>query len=137
MKTTTYKIQTTLLRKPSDEQAFLHANLEQTRSLKNSIRYSQALRLKTIYSTTTEYDKNCAIIKQKLLARQCKEEVLDEQIMKVDRIERKELFTNKEKSNQNRIPLSIKYNRTLLNTSKILDRSWDFLQINTEFHGVF
>ena len=137
MKTTTYKIQTTLLRKPSDEQVFLHANLEQTRSLKNSIRYSQALRLKTIYSTTTEYDKNCAIIKQKLLDRQYKGEVLDEQIMKVDRIERKELFTNKEKSNQNRIPLSIKYNRTLPNTSKILDRSWDFLQINTEFHGVF
>ena len=137
MKTTTYKIQTTLFRKPSDEQAFLHANLEQTRSLKNSIRYSQALRLKTIYSTTTEYDKNCAIIKQKLLDRQYKGEVLDEQIMKVDRIERKELFTNKEKSNQNRIPLSIKYNRTLPNTSKILDRSWDFLQINTEFHGVF
>ena len=123
MKTTTYKIQTTLLRKPSDKQAFLHANLEQTRSLKNSIRYSQALRLKTIYSTTTEYDKNCATIKQKLLDRQYKEEVLDEQIMKVDRIERKELFTNKEKSNQNRIPLSIKYNRTLPNTSKILDRS--------------
>ena len=137
MKTTTYKIQTTLLRKPSDEQVFLHANLEQTRSLKNSIRYSQALRLKTIYSTTTEYDKNCAIIKQKLLDRQYKGEVLDEQIMKADRIERKELFTNKEKSNQNRIPLSIKYNRTLPNTSKILDRSWDFLQINTEFHGVF
>ena len=40
---------------------------------KNSIPYSQALRLKAICSTSTEFDKNCAIIKQKFLDRQYKE----------------------------------------------------------------
>ena len=95
------------------------------------------MRLKTICSTSTEFDKNCAIIKQKFLDRQYKEEVLDQQIKKVDRIERKELFTCKEKKNKNRIPLSITYNRTLPNTSKIVKRNWNILQINTEFHGVF
>ena len=55
-------------------------------------------------------DKNCAIIKQKFLDRQYKEEVPDEQIMKVDRIQRKELLTCKQKKpNKNRIPLSITY----------------------------
>ena len=112
-------------------------NQNTPRSLKNSIPYSQALRLKTIYSTSTEFDKNCAIIKQKFLERQYKEEVLDEQIKKVDRIERKELFTCKEKNNKNRIPLSITYNRTVPNISKIVNRNWNILQINTEFHGVF
>ena len=64
--------------------------------------YSQALRLTTICSTSTEFDKNCAIIKQKFLGRQYKEEVLDDQIKKADRIESKELFTCKEKnSNKN------------------------------------
>ena len=93
---------------------------------------------KTICSTRTEFDKNCAIIKQKFLDRQYKEEVLDEQIKKVDRIERKELFTCKEKmNNKNRIPLSITYNRTLPNISKIMNRNWNILQINTEFHEVF
>ena len=53
---------------------------------------SQVFRLKTIYSITTEFNKNCAVIKQKFLNRQYKEEVLDEQIEKVDRTERKELF---------------------------------------------
>ena len=92
---------------------------------------------KTICSTRTEFDKNCAIIKQKFLDRQYKEEVLDEQIKKVDRIERKELFTCKEKmNNKNRIPLSITYNRTLPNISKIMNRNWNILQINTEFHEV-
>ena len=46
-------IQTTLYRKPTHQQAFLHANSEHPRSLKNSISYSQALKLKTICSTTT------------------------------------------------------------------------------------
>ena len=46
-------IQTTLYRKPTDQQAFLHAKSEHPRSLKNIIPYSQALRLKTICSTST------------------------------------------------------------------------------------
>ena len=95
------------------------------------------MRLKTICPTSTEFDKNCAIIKQKFLDRQYKEEVLDEQIKKVDRIERKELFTCKEKNNKNRIPLSITCNRTFPNISKIVSINWNILQINTEFHGVF
>ena len=66
-------IQTTLYRKPTDQQAFLHAKSEHPRSLKSSIPYSQALRLKTICSTSTEFDKNCAAIKQKFLDRQYKE----------------------------------------------------------------
>ena len=65
----------------TDQQAFLHAKSGHPRSLKNNIPYSQALRLKTICSTTTEFD-NCAIIKQRFLDRQYKEEVLDEQIKK-------------------------------------------------------
>ena len=52
-------IQTTLYRKPTDQQAFLHAISEHPRSLKSSIPYMQALGLKTICSTTTEFDKNC------------------------------------------------------------------------------
>ena len=98
-------VQTTLYHKPTDQQAFLHAKSEHPRSLKSSIPYSQALKLKAICSTTTEFDKNCAIIKQNFLDLQYKEEVLDEQIKKVDRTERKELFKNKEKNNKNRIPL--------------------------------
>ena len=93
-------IQTTLYCKPTDQKAFLHAKSEHPRSLKSSILYSQALKVKTICSTTTEFDKNCAIIKRKFLDQQYKEQVLDEQIKKVDRTERKELFKSKEKQQQ-------------------------------------
>ena len=130
-------IRTTSYHKPTDQKAFLHAKSEHPKSLKSSIPCSQGLRLKTICSTSTEFDKNCAIIKQNFLDRKYKKEVLDKQIKKVDRIERKELLTCKEKNNKNRIPLSITYNRTLTNISKIVNRNWNILQINTEFHGVF
>ena len=63
-------IQNTLYCKSTDEQAFLHANSKHPRSLKNNILYSQVLRLKAICSTTTEYNKNCASIKQRFLDRQ-------------------------------------------------------------------
>ena len=76
-------------------------------------------------------------MKQKFLDRQNKEEVLDKQIKKVDRIERKELFKSKEKTNKNRIPLLITYNRTLQNIFKIVNINWNILQINTEFTGVY
>ena len=73
-------VYTTLYRKLTDQQAFLQAKSEHPRSLKSSIRYGQALRRKTICSTTTEFDKNSSIIKQRFLDWQYKEEVLDEQI---------------------------------------------------------
>ena len=64
------------------------------------------MRLKTICSTKTEFDKNCAIIKPKFIDGQYKKEVLDEQIKKADRIEKKELFTcNEKNTNKNIIPL--------------------------------
>ena len=66
-------IQTILYHKPTDQQALLHTKLEKSRSLKSSISQSQAVSLKTIYSTALEFDKNCAVIKQKFLESKYKE----------------------------------------------------------------
>ena len=72
-------IQIILCHKPTDQQAFSQAKSEHPRSLKSSIPYSQALRLKTICSKSTEFDKNCAPIKQKFQDQQYRK-VLDELI---------------------------------------------------------
>ena len=50
------KLQTTLYKKPTDRQSYLHANSEHPRSLKESIRYSQALRVKRICSTNSAFE---------------------------------------------------------------------------------
>ena len=55
-------IQTSWHGRPTDQQASLRAKSENPICLRNSISYSQALGLIIIFSTTIEYDKNCAII---------------------------------------------------------------------------
>ena len=53
---------------------------------------------------------------------------------KLIELKEKKLFASKEK---NRIPLSITYYRTLPNSSKIVNRNWNILQINTKIDRVF
>ena len=48
-------LQTTLYRKPTDQESYLHAHSDHPKSLKRSILYSRTLRIQTICSTLTEY----------------------------------------------------------------------------------
>ena len=80
-------LQTTLYRKPTDQQSYLHAHSDHPKSLKRSIPYSQALRIKTICSTLTEYIKHGAILKQNFIERGFEENILNDEIDKVDNID--------------------------------------------------
>ena len=82
-------LQTTLYRKPTDQQCYLYAKSEHPSALKNSIAYSQTLRLKAICFTEDERQKNCAVMKQKLFEKKYNEDDLNKQMEKVDLIERK------------------------------------------------
>ena len=73
-------LQTTLYRKLTDQQSHLHAHSDYPKSLKRSIPYSQALRIKTICSTLTEYKKHCAILKQNFIERGYVENILKYEI---------------------------------------------------------
>ena len=88
-------LQTTLYRKPTDQQSFLHAHSDHPKSLKRSITYSQVLRIKTISSILTEYKKHCAILKQNFIERGYKGNILKDEIDMVDNIDRKDLLRKK------------------------------------------
>ena len=88
-------LQTTLYRNPTDQQSHLHAHLDHTRSLKKSILYIQAKRVKTIRSTLTEYKIHCAMLKQNFIERGYEENILKDQIDKVDNIDREDLSRKK------------------------------------------
>ena len=62
--------------------------------LKN-IPYSQMLGIKTICSTPAEYKKHCAILKQKFIKREYEENILKDQIDKVDNVDGKDLLKKK------------------------------------------
>ena len=57
------KLRITLYIKPTDHQSHLHVDLEPHRSLKESMSYSQVLRVKRIYSTNSEFEAHFNTIK--------------------------------------------------------------------------
>ena len=127
-------LQTTLYRELPDQQSYLHAKSEYPSALKNSIAYSQTLRLKTICSTEDEYQSKCAFMKQKLSERKYNEDHLNKQMEKVVLIERKELLQNNEKINSKK---NIPTQQNIPNISEIVRKNWYILQINPEFRNVF
>ena len=130
-------LQTTLYRKPTDQQSYLHAHSDHTKSLKRSMPCSQALRIKTICSTLTEYKTHCAILKENFIERGYEENILKDEIDKVDNIDRKELLRKKEKNIKDRIPCLITYNRKLPMMRKIINKHRNVLQINPKLQETF
>ena len=51
--------------------------------------------IKTICSTLAEYKKHCAILKQKFIKREYEENILKDQIDKVDNVDGKDLLKKK------------------------------------------
>ena len=121
----------------SHEQSYLHAYLDHPKSLKRTIPYSQALRIKTICSTLTKCKKHCAILKQNFIERGYDERILNDEINKVDNIDRKDLLSKKEKNVKDRIPYLITYNRKLPMMRKIINKHWNVLQINPGLEEIF
>ena len=82
------KLQTTLYKKPTDRQSYLHANLEHPRSLKESIPYSQALRVKRICSTNSKFEAHINTIKDQFIKCGYEKTLTENQIEKVAKLDR-------------------------------------------------
>ena len=131
-------LQTTLYCKPIDQQSYLHAKSEHSSALKNSIAYSQTLRVKIIFSTEDEYQRNCAVMKQKLLERKYNKDNVNRQINKFDLSNEKNFCKIMKKiTARKKIPLLLTYNRALPNISEVVRKNWHILVINPEFCNVF
>ena len=87
-----HKIQTTIFCKPTDQQTHLHAQSNHLKSLKYSIPYSQALHIKTVCSTTSEFNKNCDIITKRFKERGYPRNFVNEQVGKVKNMKRKQIL---------------------------------------------
>ena len=90
------------------------------KSFKDSTPYSQALCIKLICSTTAEFNKNCNIITKRFKERGYPDNLLNEQVDIVKNMKSKQLPSTNKRTIQNRIPVSINYNRYLPNISNII-----------------
>ena len=115
------KLQTTLYKKPTDRQNYLHSKSEHPYSLKKSIAYSQA----------------CAQHIQQLKKKGYHHDMVKEQIKRA-RVQERALLLNKnpEEAKQS-IHISITYNRTLPKIKSIVDKHWHVLQVNPELKERF
>ena len=80
------------LKKPTDRQNYLHAKSANPLSLKKSIPYSQALRTKRVCSTFDEYKKHSNNLVKQFVEKGYKENIIRNQIKKVDNLERSTLL---------------------------------------------
>ena len=100
------KLHHKIFRKKTDCQTFLNINSEYTKSLKNGIPYSQALRIKRICSTKKNFDHHSREMTEKFLKQGYDQKLFDEQLEKIDKLVRDDLLQQKDKEQQDpkRIP---------------------------------
>ena len=115
-----HKIQTTILRKLTDKKTYLNAQSNHFKSLKDSISYSQALRIKIICSATSELNKNCDIITKRFKERRYPENLINKQVDKVKNMKRKKLLSTNKRTIQYCIPIS-SFLQMLLTLQKVFD----------------
>ena len=113
-------IQTTIYRKQTDRQNYLHARSEHPKLLKDSMPYSQALRIKRICSSQQEFLNHTAKIINQFQKRGHDRSLIEQQINKANLQERKQLLNEKKKETAKNIPLSFKYNITLPKIKEIV-----------------
>ena len=130
-------LQTTIYRKQTDRQNYLDARSEHPKLLKDSIPYSQALRIKRICSSQQEFLNHTAKMINQFQKRGYDRSLIEQQINKANLQEREQLLKEKKKETATNIPLSLKYNRTLPKIKEIVMKHWHLLHINPNLAEIF
>ena len=105
-------------------------------SLKKSIPYSQTLRIKRVCSSFDEYKKHSNDLVKRFVEKGYKENIIRNQIRKVDNLERSTMLNKTNAVRKYVITLSVTYSRTLPNIREIINNHWHILNINNTFGNV-
>ena len=131
------KLQTTLYTKPTDTHNYLHYKSAHPKHLKDSLPYSQSLRLRRICSNETEFKKHNSDLKKKFLVRGYNEKTLDDEFTRASSKTRDDTLKLTEKSPSNRIPFVTTFNHSAPPVSKIIKSRWNILQIKPDLKNMF
>ena len=131
------RLQTTLYKKPTDCQNYLHSKSAHPFSLKKSFPYSQALRIKRICSTFEEYRKHSQDLIKRFAEKGYNESTVRKQIERVDHLDRSLLLKNCKPKRKDSIPFSVTYNSVLPNIKEIINKHWHILNIDSSFKEIF
>ena len=132
------RIKTSLYQKPTDRHNFLHHKSYHPSSTKNSLPYSQALRMKRICTSNKDYETATTALRDQFKARGYNEDLVNEGISKATAKDRLELLHPPPKE-EKPMPLTLvtTFNKALPSLKNIIDKNWNILQINSGISETF
>ncbi len=122
---------------PIDTNNYLHHKSSHPRHLKDSLPYSQELRIKHICSKDSEFDKHYRELKTSFSKRGYKNHVIEKQIQKAKTDTRPEALQYETKQSNNRIPLVTTFHTNLPQLGTILNKHWPLLHIKPNVKSNF
>ena len=132
------RLQKTLLNKKTDRiLSYLHAKSNNPESLKKSVPYSQILRVKFFFSTNSEFECNCKVLKERFTKRGYSSYSIETEIKKVKPLDRKELLTPKTTQKPQVLQLTVTYDHTLPKIKQIIQNHWSILKTNKALEETF
>ena len=109
-----------------------YTHSEHPKSLKTSIPYRQAWRIKSICSKTTDFEYHLQELKERHVNQGSNKKSIDQQFSKVKTLDRHELLKEKthDQETQNKTALVLTYSRFLPNISNIGRKHWNIHNIS-------
>ena len=127
---------TDLYTKPTDTHQYLHRSSCHPLHCKNSIAFSQALRLCRICCRPHDYDQRVEELKTYLVDRGYNEQVVLHQINKATQFQRKDLLTTRTKEKKEQVtPLVVTYHPDLSHLTYILHNHQCVLNTSPQLKG--
>ena len=131
------KLMTKMHTKPTYKHTYLHKSSYHPYSLKKSIIYSQALRVKRICTKTGDYNDGIKALFNSFRERGYDEEELHSGFSKAADTNREDLLQYKNRTQSRSIPLVVTYNKHLPNIKNTIDNNWNILKINQKLSKCF
>lgn len=116
---------------------YLHVTSSHPSSVKNEISYGLWVRAKRIRSNENDYQIRRNEIKNHLRKRGYSNDIVENQLYKVDNLERENLLQYSTRKQNNRVPLVITYSKALPNIHDILGKNMIILSQSDKMKKVF
>ena len=122
-----YGLSTTLYKKPTDRNAYLHYGSYHPENQKKNIPYGQFLRARKICSNKKDAEKAIDEIAQKLTNRGYPKQAINQHREKAISTPREALLADKPKSSARRTPFTTTFNRNLPPIQRTINKHWHLL----------
>ena len=128
---------TNIFSKETDKHLYIHATSNNPDSVKNAIPYGLGIRARRICSDNETYKTQRNEIKRHLQNRGYQEKNVEEQLQRIDKMDRGDLLRYNRKKQNNRVPLVLTYSNALPNIHDILRKNMGILHQSEKMKKIF